>query len=396
LTTPGPSPGTWPRSIGGGATVSAYSYSFNHSSAGGGVVNVAPGFGYFVARNLWIGASLGLGLGDVKGYGADGTLVWTRTTSVSGSLGLGLNVPFANVFSFFPTIAIGYEWTHRLENPTGGSTTVANPYPSNDTTLSGPYISIFAPLLVHPVPHFYLGFGPTFFHEFGAAASSDAPNVGGQRTSYGVGFTVGVDWGGRVPPPVEGAPPAPADTAEGFGERGQIVLSNNLVANLGSLTYAGTGASAFSGAIGGSVDYFLASHFFLGGFVNESFAHGQGAPSANVAATRFDQNTLYFGARFGADLPLGHWLSAEAVGSLEFGIENYDETSGASEDKYSGSIDAINLYVPLLVHPAPHVFFGLGPFIYYEYSHSISFPGAAAIQNAETQYGLSSVVGGWL
>jgi hypothetical protein len=388
------SQGQW--TISGGAGVSAYSYSLSQSSAAGTVVNIAPGFGYFVARNVWIGVSLGGNHGDARGYGADGTLVRTRTDGVSGSLALGLNVPFARVFSFFPTLAIGYEWIHRLADAPNGSTTVANPYVSNDTSLSGPYVSIFAPLLVHPVPHFYLGFGPTFFHEFGAASSPDAPNVGGQRTSAGLAFTVGVHWGGGAPGRDESDPSAPPDDNEAFGERGQIVLGNNLVANLNWLAYAGTGASSFTGAVGGSVDYFLASHFFFGAFASESYGLGKGAATANVAAARSSHNTVYFGPRLGADVPLGRWLSVEAIGSLEFGIENYDETSGQTENKYSGSIAAIDLFAPLLVHPAQHVFFGLGPFIYYEYSHSISYPGAPSFQNTETEYGLSSVIGGWL
>jgi hypothetical protein len=389
------SQGQW--TISGAADISAYSYSFSNSAASGSGFNIDPEFGYFFVRNVWIGFSFDGSHGDTHGYAPDGTLVETRIDRVSASVALGLNVPFARVFSFFPSVNIGYEWMHLQTGAPNGPATVANPYGPSDTSLSGPWVSIYAPLLVHPVPHFYLGFGPTFFHEFAAAASPNAPNVGGQRTSAGVGLVVGVHWGGREPDQDESGPPAHPDENQAFGQRGQVVLSNNLLADFNWLSYAGTGASSLSVAVGGSVDYFMAPHFFVGAFLSESYALAQGAASASVPATRASRNRVYFGPRLGGDLPLGRWLSIEAIGSLEFGFEDYDVTSGPTETKYSGSIAAVDLFAPLLVHPAPHVFLGLGPFVYSEFSHSISFPGGdSSIQNAETELGLSSVIGGWL
>jgi hypothetical protein len=62
-------------------------------------------------------------------------------------------------------------------------------------------------------------------------------------------------------------------------------------------------------------------------------------------------------------------------------------------------IVSVDLYVPLLVHPAPHVFIGFGPRASYELSDSLSFsnePLAPSVQNRATTWGASLVVGGWL
>ena len=66
--------------------------------------------------------------------------------------------------------------------------------------------------------------------------------------------------------------------------------------------------------------------------------------AANVAAAQSSHNALYFGPRLGLDLPLGRWLSAEAIGSLELGFEDYDETSGPNENKSSDSVIALVLH----------------------------------------------------
>jgi hypothetical protein len=384
----------------GGTNVSLSSFSYDHSSAGGSGVTVSPELDYFFLRNVSLGLAVDASYGDTQGYGADGSLVETRETSVSGGVRVGVNIPLGELFSWFPRLTVGYEWIRRQERLLSGqSLSISGPYPSPSTLESGPYLSAYAPLLVHPVRHFFLGFGPEVFREL-SAVSGGSSNFGGQETSFGVGFVAGGDWGGGSDPErtAPGTAPAPAFRGRRFGDAGEIVLTNALVANVSSDGYAGTNSSSLGVAVGGTVDYFLIRHGSIGALVEESYSNVTGIDPATHATTRYVANTTSFGARVGADVPMGRWLSTYFVGSLELGFRNYDETEGDLENKGMESIAAVRLYVPVLVHPASHFFVGLGPSIYYEFSHSISFPDmplAPSVQNRELDLGIESTLGGW-
>jgi hypothetical protein len=391
-------PGQW--AVFGGTDVSFSSYAYDHSSAAGSSVTVSPGLSYFFVRNVSLGLAFDVSSSDAQGYGADGSLVETRETSVAGGVRLGVNLPLGELFSWFPQLTVGYEWIRRQERLVSGeSLSVSGPYPTPSTLETGPYLSAYAPLLFHPVRHFFLGFGPEAFRELGAV-SGGPTNFGGQRLSIGVGFVAGGDWGGRsaAEEHAPGAPPQTPYRGPRFGDAGEIVLTNALVANVSSEGYAGTNSSVVGVSVGGTVDYFLIPHGSIGLLAEESYSNVTGIDAASHATTRTVSNTTSFGPRVGADVPMGRWLSTYFVGSFEFGFRNYDETENGAENEEKESISAVKLYVPVLVHPAPHFFVGLGPSIYYEFAHSVSFPNvplAASIQNRELDLAIGSTVGGW-
>ena len=382
----------------GGANISASSSSFDGSSATRTSYVFSPGLDYFVSENIAIGLSIDAGYADGKGYGADGSLVDTRTTTLSAGPRLGLNVPIGGPLSWFPEVTLGFEWTRQSEQLVSGtSLSVAASqlgYPS--TTQFGPFVDIYLPFLLHPTDHFFIGFGPEFFHDFGTV--SGGPNIGGQRTELSANLTVGGYWGGeRSPDATRAAPAAPAPGPR-FGDAGQLVLSNDLVLSVTSLTYAGTDSTSRSVAIGGSIDYFVIDHVSLGVGASVASTYAKGIdPTTSVAVTS-SHNDVSFAPRLGLDLPLGSAFSLYPQFELAVGHAVYDETSASSEDKYAEDTVSVSLFVPFLVHPAQHVFVGFGPTAYHDLSNAVASPDplAPSVQNRETTFGLGTILGGWL
>jgi hypothetical protein len=101
-------------------------------------VTVAPASDFFVIKNLSLGAAAGLQ------YARAG-----KSHSMRLSLGprIGYNVEITHLLSFWPKIGLSYSYSatedgaiHARRNATG--------------------INVFAPIMMHPVEHFFVGFGP--------------------------------------------------------------------------------------------------------------------------------------------------------------------------------------------------------------------------------------------
>ena len=382
----------------GGANIGASSSSFDGSSATRTSYVFSPGLDYFVSENVAVSLSIDASYADAKGYGADSSLVDVRTTTLSAGPRLGLNVPLGGPLSWFPEVTLGFEWTRQTEQLVSGtSISVAGSglgYPS--TNQFGPFVDVYLPILLHPTDHFFIGFGPEFFHDFGTV--SGGPNVGGQRTELSANLTVGGYWGGeRSAGGVQATPAAPA-RGQRFGDAGQLVLSNDLELSVASLTYAGTDSTSRTLSIGGSIDYFVIDHVSLGVGANIASSYARGIdPTTSVPVTS-SYNDVSFAPRLGLDLPLGSAFSIYPQFELAVGHAVYDETSAGSEDKYAEDTVSVSLFVPFLVHPAPHVFIGFGPTAYHDLSNSVSYPEplAPSVQNRETTFGLGTILGGWL
>jgi hypothetical protein len=76
-----------------------------------------------------------------------------------------------------------------IETETASLQANATGAPNNTGTQSSATVSLFAPLLVHPAPHFFVGLGPTLSRDLGRGSnflSSDDPS-----TSAGAALTIG-------------------------------------------------------------------------------------------------------------------------------------------------------------------------------------------------------------
>jgi hypothetical protein len=130
-------------------------------------ITLAPALDFFLARNLSVGGQVvyaqnGDDLGDVQTFGA--------AARVGYVIGLG-------------KISI---W------PRGGLSFARSSFdtPGDDLTITRLTLNVYAPVLFHPVDHFFLGLGPVFDVDLVADDDSDVINAR-KVTSIGVVSTIG-------------------------------------------------------------------------------------------------------------------------------------------------------------------------------------------------------------
>jgi hypothetical protein len=69
-------------------------------------------------------------------------------------------------------------------------------------------------------------------------------------------------------------------------------------------------------------------------------------------------------------------------------------SSGFFPPEYDATLVVVGLHAPVLFHPAPHFFVGLGPHLFHDLSRALR--GADAVSNSKrTFFGISTTVGGW-
>jgi hypothetical protein len=241
-----------------------------------------------------------------------------------------------------------------------------------------------------------MGAGPNLFHEL--AALQGGPNVGDQRTSIGAGFIVGGYWGGTPDAPsspaTEPVSAAPARSPR-FGEQGQVVFSNELVAAIGSTAFAGTSSSVVSGSLAVGADFFFVDHVSMGLALNAGWSSSSGLDASGNTVTN-DDTSYGIAFRFGVEIPLATWLSLYP--RLSLGVEqgSLAEQSVAGQDSYTYQEVWVGGYAPLIVRVAPHFFAGFGPSISRDVSSTATFPEGQQESNPATSVGAGFIVGGWL
>jgi hypothetical protein len=199
------------------------------------------------------------------------------------------------------------------------------------------------------------------------------------------------------PPVAKGTPDPPATPR--FGERGQIVLSADLDLRVGAVWSDGDDPrSSVHFAVSPSFDAFVADDLTLGAFASygatTSRAFGPEGSLNDYATT-----SGALGGRIGFNAPLGRWLSWWPRISLAWSESNSVATvvtpaaqaTGGGYD-YTQSGFYVFVQAPLLVHPAPHWFLGVGPTFYRDLSRSLKDSPAT---NNRTTIGFAYAVGGY-
>jgi hypothetical protein len=120
-------------------------------------VTVAPATDFFVIENLSIGAALGVQ------YARAGE---AHATRASAGPRIGYNVEITHLLSFWPKIGVSYSFSATEDGDISARRHAVG-------------MNAFAPLMMHPVEHFFVGFGPFVDTDLG----------GKQR---------GTLWGGRM------------------------------------------------------------------------------------------------------------------------------------------------------------------------------------------------------
>jgi hypothetical protein len=97
-----------------------------------------------------------------------------------------VDLPLGAARSIYPQFALGIG--HSAGNETSGTS-------ENDSVADIVSVSLYVPLLVHPTPHFFVGFGPSVYGEISHAVTFPAdplgPSVQNRETTLGAGLIVG-------------------------------------------------------------------------------------------------------------------------------------------------------------------------------------------------------------
>jgi len=104
-----------------------------------------PAVDYFVFNNVSVGAMVGIDYVSTSGAHATTFGIGPR---------LGYNLSFTERFSFWPKIGVSYSTTSVSVD-----SAIA---PGAEFSASGSHVAlnVFAPLMFHPIKHFFVGFGP--------------------------------------------------------------------------------------------------------------------------------------------------------------------------------------------------------------------------------------------
>jgi hypothetical protein len=167
----------------------------------------------------------------------------------------------------------------------------------------------------------------------------------------------------RAQDPATAPPPAPAAAApgalgQGFGETGQIAISNEGFVGFDKTNNVGWGLTLKPAA-----DYFLMPAVSVG--LVAAYAQGNG-----------DAKAYAVGARAGYNLNL-----TENVGVWPKAGVAYQHNSVGNA---SFATTWVTFFVPLLYHIVPHFFVGLAPY------YNVKVAG-----DGNHNYGFSYVIGGW-
>jgi hypothetical protein len=143
------------------------------SGSSGATIIIAPAADFFVIDNLSVGGQLL--------FESLSSSIPNSPTITGWGIGprVGYDIAFADNFSIWPSVYFQYRSLSISNN--GGSTSLGT-------------LGLFAPVLFHPVPHFFLGLGPIVQTDL---ISNSSPGGGGpsatgnKTTEYGVQFTLG-------------------------------------------------------------------------------------------------------------------------------------------------------------------------------------------------------------
>jgi len=106
-------------------------------------LTLRPAVDYFVLNNVSVGGFVGLDYTTAGG---------AHTTTFAIGPRVGYNLAFSELFSFWPKLGFSYS-----SSSASGNVTVPGAPSADGNHLA---LNVFAPVMFHPVQHFFLGFGP--------------------------------------------------------------------------------------------------------------------------------------------------------------------------------------------------------------------------------------------
>ncbi len=169
------------------------------------------------------------------------------------------------------------------------------------------------------------------------------------------------------------------DTGRGpqhrFGHKSQLAISSDAALAITHYSPGDTTTITLQPA----VDYFVIDNLSVGGFIGLDYT-----TTENASTTRFG-----IGPRVGYNIGLSDLVSVWPKLGFSFSTtstEIDDEDSDISVTTNDNSGIALNIFVPIMFHPATHFFAGFGPFLDTDLSGD----------DKVTAFGLKLTLGGWI
>jgi hypothetical protein len=140
-------------------------------------VRLAPSAAVFVSRKLSVGLGLNL---EGQWFSFEGSNLHSSSYRVAVIPRVGYALPLGRHFDVWPEVGVrlGENWVSQSGRRTSKSSDVG--------------LLVTAPLLWHPVSHFFVGVGPTFSYDF---LSDEAHSLRPWYSSLGVTSLIGGYWG---------------------------------------------------------------------------------------------------------------------------------------------------------------------------------------------------------
>jgi hypothetical protein len=146
--------------------------------------------------------------------------------------------------------------------------------------------------------------------------------------------------------------------ARHFGAKGEKAVSIDVGLSISNTKVSGVAGSSTIVVLRPALDFFVADSLSVGGFVGVEYASAPGGSSSSVS----------IGPRVGYDFTLTDRLTIWP--KVGFAIARTSQTrQGAAlpsgitvgADGDANTSVQLNLFVPVMFHPVPHFFLGLGP-----------------------------------
>jgi opacity protein-like surface antigen len=170
-----------------------------------------------------------------------------------------------------------------------------------------------------------------------------------------------------------------ADDMAGFGEKGQWTFSTDAGLELSRRTQDGFPATTRI-SVFPATDYFVMENLSVGGVIGIEYL--KAGPS--------DSTRFVLGPRVGYNFEISEMLSIWPKLGFSYTRTNGETTRNVGDTEVTTSTDnnaiALNLFAPVMLHPATHFFAGFGPFLDVDMSGD----------NRSTTWGFRLTLGGWL
>jgi hypothetical protein len=149
---------------------------------------------------------------------------------------------------------------------------------------------------------------------------------------------------GQTAPSQPAVPTVQANTpAAMFGTKGQLAISSDAGLEISNSSISGGHGSTTKITLAPAIDYFVIDHLSVGGFVRLDYTHTPGS----------HQTTFGIGPRVGYDIPFSSLFSVWP----KLGFSYFTTSSpGVTTNNFT-----LNIFVPVMIHPAEHFFIGFGP-----------------------------------